>query len=82
VLTIVGSAIWPDFGYYKLEVRIDQASSYNFISRSDEPVQSGVLGMIDTGVFNSGLHWIRLVVVDATGNVRDGATCVVPMIFE
>lgn len=82
VLTISGSALWPQFGYYKLEVRLNDASTYNFIARFDTPVQSGQLGTIDTDLFNSGLHWIRLALVDSTGNIPDGATCVIPVVFE
>ncbi len=82
LITIIGSAIWPEFGYFKIEVRLDGASTYNFISRQDIPIPSGHLGVVDSSLFGAGLHWIRLTVVDATGNIPDGATCVIPLIFE
>lgn len=82
VFTLTGSATLPDFDYYKLEVRLDEATIYNFISQFRTPVPDGVIGQIDSSLFNPGIHWVRLTVVDRTGNVPPGATCVIPLRFE
>lgn len=82
VFTVTGSATLPDFNYYKLEVRLDDATVYNFIAQFNTPVTDGVLGQIDSNLFNPGVHWVRLTVVDNTGNVPPAATCVIPVIFE
>ncbi|NJL55688.1 LysM peptidoglycan-binding domain-containing protein [bacterium] len=82
LFTVIGSASLPDFDYYKIEVRLDAATIYNFIAQFTTPVIDGVLGQIDSSLFNPGIHWLRLTVVDRTGNVPAGATCVVPVRFE
>ena len=82
VFDVVGTASWPDFQYYKLEIRANDATTYNFYSDSTQPVNNGLLGTIDRSLFEAGVYWVRLVVVDVTGNVPNEATCAIPMIFE
>ena len=83
VFTVSGVATYDSaFGYYRLEIRPDEAVTFSFYARSETPVVGGALGQIDSGLFNSGLYWLRLTVVDATGNVRDDATCVIPIIID
>lgn len=67
--TFVGSATLPNFAFYKLEVRSDSASIWNNFGTSREPVDEGVLGTLDTGLFLPGVYWIQLTVVDNTGNI-------------
>lgn len=81
-LRVVGNATLANFWYYKLEIRADTAVIYNFYSRSEVPVLSGQLGIIDTSLFSPGLYWLRLAVVDNTGAVSQNATCVIPMIIQ
>ena len=80
--TVEGTANLPNMEYFKLEIRAESASTYNFWSRSDDPVIEGVLGTIDRGLFGGGVYYVRLVAVDITGNVPADATCVMPVIFE
>lgn len=66
-----GSAMHPDMQFYKLEVRQAGASdSQEFVTAhtGTSPVQSGLLGSINTAAFANGDYWVRLVVVDSTGN--------------
>ncbi|GAB4510367.1 MAG: hypothetical protein OHK0046_07050 [Anaerolineae bacterium] len=79
---VQGTAFLPDFGYYKLEIRSDNATTYNFYTRSEASVMSGQLGTIDISLFERGLYWVRLVVVDNTGNIPGDATCAIPIVFE
>ncbi|MEO1665330.1 MAG: LysM peptidoglycan-binding domain-containing protein [Chloroflexota bacterium] len=78
---VVGTATLPEgFSYYRLEVRPDFATTYNFYSSSETPVNNGVLGNINPALFGPGLHYIRLTVVDNTGNFIE--PCVIPVIFD
>jgi hypothetical protein len=79
VFNVMGTAKLPDFWYYKLEVRPDFATIYNFYSRSETTVVDGSLGQIDQSIFGIGIHWIKLTVIGKT----DGATpCAIPVIFQ
>lgn len=80
MFTVTGTAALDNFQYYKLEVRPDFTNVYNFYSRSDVPVINGVLGTINADLFDDGLYWVRLVVVDKTGNFPD--PCAIPVIFD
>jgi len=82
VFTVSGTATREDFGYYKIEVRPDWAEIYNFYLDSYSPVENGSLGVINAELFDDGLHWIRLTVVDERAGIPAGATCEVPLIFE
>jgi hypothetical protein len=68
-VTFAGSATLPNFAFYKLEVRSDSASIWNNFGTSRQQVASGVLGRLNTGLFPPGVYWIRLTVVDNTGNI-------------
>jgi hypothetical protein len=39
-----------------------------------------VLGNVNADLFDDGLYWVRLVVVDKTGNFIE--PCAIPVIFE
>lgn len=81
VFVLYGTADLPgDFWYYKLEVRPDFASGFNFYGRWEIPVVGGQLGEIDARVFGSGLHWIRLTVINLGGG--EETPCVIPLIFR
>jgi LysM repeat protein len=81
-VNVIGTASLDNLEYLKLEIRADNATTYNFYSRQDTQVINGLLGTIDTSLFGRGVFHIRLAVVDNTGNVPRGATCVIPVIFE
>lgn len=82
VITMRGSATRDDFWYYKIEIRPDWAAIYNFYLDSEVPIANGVLGEINTAIFDKGVHWLRLSVVDERATIPDGATCEIPVIFE
>lgn len=73
-----GTASAPNFQYYKIEVRPDFASVFNFYSRSETPVENGALATIDSAIFGRGLHWIRLTVITDVYQTP----CVIPVIFQ
>jgi hypothetical protein len=79
VFNVIGTANVPDFWYYKLEVRPDFATVYNFYNRSETAVSNGSLGQIDQGVFGVGLHWVKLTVI---GKSSGATPCAIPLIFQ
>jgi hypothetical protein len=81
MIPLLGSATLPNFWYYRIEVRPDSATVYNFYARSESPVVDGILGTIDSSIFGPGKHWVRLSVVDATGGIQESAVCAVLLIF-
>lgn len=78
ILVVRGTAAAQNFQYYKLEVRPDFASIFNFYSRSDKPIENGVLGTIDPAVFGPGVYWIKLTVISDVHQ----QPCVIPVIFQ
>jgi hypothetical protein len=71
VVSFFGTATHPAFSFYKLELRQEGAStSAQFVTfvTAYEPVVNGLLGQVDTRAFPNGEYWVRLVVVDSTGN--------------
>lgn len=81
VFALYGTASADDFWYYRIEIRADFATIYNFYARSDKPVTNGVLGQIDADLFEPGLYWIRVSVVNLNGAIST-SPCVIPVIFE
>ena len=79
VFNVMGTANLPDFWYYKLEVRPDFATIYNFYSRSETAVVDGSLGQIDQSIFGIGIHWIKLTVI---GKGSGATPCAIPVIFQ
>jgi LysM repeat protein len=71
VAQFYGTASHPNLSIYKLEVRredITPRPGWATAMTSDSPVVGGLLGEIDTRGFANGQYWVRLVVVDNTGN--------------
>ncbi len=82
VFVVLGTASRADFWYYKLEVRLEGSTTYNFYSDSYVQVSNGVLGEINPKLFGAGEYWIRLSVVDIAGRILTDMFCEVPVIFE
>jgi len=80
VVQIRGSADTDNFDYYKLEFRSQGAPVWSFLQRFEEPVADGVLALWDTSSLSPGNYWLRLVVVDVTGNYPE--PCEVSVIIE
>jgi len=82
MIPILGSASLSNFWYYRIEVRPDPATIYNFYARYEQPVVDGFLSMVDSTIFDEGLHWIRVSVIDRTGGIPETAVCSVAVIFD
>jgi len=70
-IEIRGTAVVQDFWFYKIEFRFDdEPNHWRYIYSAYEPVRDGVLAIWDTSPFPDGVYWLRLAVVDRTGNFR------------
>lgn len=69
-VTVTGTADIAGFQFYKLEVAAgEQPGGYSVVGEMHySPVQGGVLATWDTSSLPAGPYWVRLVVVDQTGN--------------
>jgi LysM repeat protein len=65
---IIGTAQHDDFQFYKIEIRAEGSDLWQNIITHSTPVDSGVLATFNTALLPSGLYWLRLTVVDKTGN--------------
>ncbi|MBC7251163.1 MAG: LysM peptidoglycan-binding domain-containing protein [Anaerolineae bacterium] len=70
-IEIRGTAVVQDFWYYKVEFRFDdEPNHWRYIYSAYEPVRDGVLAIWNTSPLPDGVYWVRLAVVDRTGNFR------------
>jgi len=78
---IVGAARVPNFAFYKIEIRQEGAPmAYANLFTGDHEVARGTLALLDTAIWPNGEYWLRLVVVDATGNYPE--RCALLVIFS
>ena len=68
IVSYSGTASIAGFAYYKVEYQHIQASEWNFVARSDSPVNNGLLYAWDMSLLAPGRYRVRLTVVDVTGN--------------
>lgn len=66
---IYGTAVHPNFDFYRLQIS-GSTEPENFITLNsyENQVQDGQLGTLDTRAFAPGDYWLRLTVVDNTAN--------------
>ena len=78
MVPILGTAIHPQFQYYKLEYGAGpNPSVWSYFDGGDRAVQAGRLGTLNTDALAPGTYAIRIVVVDKTGNFVDPCQTVV-----
>lgn len=80
-VTITGTARLPNFSFYKLELR-QEGTDQGYITfyTGDTEVINGTLAVFNTSAYPDGEYWIRLVVVDGTGNYPE--RCAMLVIFN
>ena len=81
IFALIGRAIVPDGGAYRLSLRPAWLDSYIDYGEFESPVDDDVLGLINTEIFGLGMHWLRLTLLDDGGEVIDGSICEVPLVF-
>lgn len=70
-VALYGTAIHADFQFYRLQIAGGSPEDSSFRTLDDRhftPVTNGELGTLDTRLFAPGYYWLRLTVVDNTGN--------------
>jgi serine/threonine protein kinase len=75
-VTIRGTAVHPEFQYYKLEFGLGPTPQHWAVlgALQSVPVVDGVLGTWDASPLPAGVYSLRLVVVDQTGNYPEPST--------
>lgn len=70
VIRFLGTASIADFSFYKLEIREEDSTQDDYITflTAERPVINGLLGEMDAVAWPPGKYWIRLTVVNSTGN--------------
>ncbi len=77
---LVGAAALPPGGSYRVEIRQDTTTAYTVYSRAENSMIGGVLAVINSDLFDDGLYWIRLVILDASSTSTQ--SCAIPVIFR
>ena len=69
-VALYGTAIHSDFQFYRLQISGSGSNDQDFATLQvyRSPVAEGQLGTINTAAFAPGDYWLRLTVVDNTGN--------------
>lgn len=80
VFNLVGAATLPEAGSYRIDIRPESSDTFTAYSRSNESVVGGVLAQVNSDLFDAGLHYVRLTVLDANGAVSQ--SCAIPVIFR
>ena len=68
IVQIQGTANIDRFAYYKFEFRPEGSPTWRFLTRFEQPVTNGKLMDWHTYTVPPATYWLRLVVVDQTGN--------------
>ncbi|NLT73540.1 MAG: hypothetical protein GXX94_05010 [Chloroflexi bacterium] len=70
MVAIRGSAQHPNFQFYKIEYGLgEDPAGWNSIGETvGHPVENGTLMTFDSAALPNGVYWLRLTVVDITGN--------------
>lgn len=80
VFNLVGAATLPEAGSYRIDIRPESSDTFTAYSRSAESVVGGVLAQVNSDLFDDGLHYVRVTVLDASGAVSQ--SCAIPVIFR
>lgn len=75
VIEVMGNADIPDFGFYKIEMKLPESTNWLTIQAGNVPVKLGKLGDWDTRSLNPGEYQLGLIVVD--NQARLSSPCVV-----
>ncbi|PJF32687.1 MAG: hypothetical protein CUN52_00480 [Phototrophicales bacterium] len=79
---IIGTATLPNFGLYRIEIRPDNALTYQRVVATQQVVYADVLARLNPSDYPNGVYWIRLVVLANRGIIAENGTCAIPTIFE
>jgi LysM repeat protein len=83
IVQIRGTVRLVEFAFYKLEIRREGASTsrdYKTFFTGEVQVTNGMLASLNTAEYADGEYWVRLVVVDSTGNYPE--RCAILYLFD
>ena len=75
IVDVIGTANTPNFGFYKLEMKRPEETSWLTILAGNEPKTDEILGTWNTGLLAPGNHQLSLVVIDNQGG--SSAPCII-----
>lgn len=67
-IPITGTASIPNFGFYKFEMRLQDAPDWQTLLAGNEPKQEALLGTWNTSLLSPGNYQLGLMVADNQGN--------------
>ena len=77
---VIGTAQLSNFDYYKIQIRQEGTNQpYSDLTIGHQQVGNGLLAQLDTSIFPNGEFWLRLVVVDMTGNYPERCAILVTL---
>ncbi|MCY3717278.1 MAG: LysM peptidoglycan-binding domain-containing protein, partial [Chloroflexi bacterium] len=82
IVAIRGSAAVPAGGRYRLLIRPGGSLDYALYYESAAAKQDEVLALLNIEIFGSGLHSLRLEVLDAEGVQINAGFCEIPLLFQ
>jgi len=71
VVEILGTANIPNFGFYKLEMKRVEETSWLTILAGNELITNGTLGSWNTSLLSPGDHQLSLILTDNQGQVLE-----------
>ena len=80
VFALTGSAKLPAHGRYHIAIRPGWSEVYYTYLVAHDSIE-GVLALINTEVFGTGAHRLRLTVADGDGEIIEGGICEVSVLF-
>ena len=81
IFAVLGTARSADFAYYKIEIRPEWSDVYSLYLKSDVPVEGDLIGLVNTEVFGTGVHRLRLTVVTINDQIAENGVCEIPLLF-
>jgi len=81
IFAVLGSATSNDFAYYKIEVRPEWSDIYSLNLESGVPVQNDLLGLVNAELYGTGLHRLRVTVVNNNNEIAENGVCEIPLVF-
>jgi len=81
IIQVIGSVNLPDDFEFRLDVRPAWSDKYSQYIEGFDSVTNDGIGLINSEVFGTGLHRLRLSIVDEQGAMSKGAICDLPVVF-
>jgi len=81
IFALIGNANSPDFAYYEITIRPEWSDRYFLYLQSTSPVESDLLGLVNTELFGEGVHRVRVTVINSNNEIAENGVCEVPVVF-